>query len=260
MLMLGALGLFSTRPWETTSVVPSLAVSPGLGAALGDSVEVVPAGGPQVASARVAPEGPSAQVAAPVVVSGPDADRGSSLLAVSPGRAVERSEATNPASPAPSGPPSSPAPAAQPVAAAPEPAPAPVVPVAAPAPPLVASTGSRGPATSGVIVPGEEVEPAPSCEGDEYLFTVTPESAEAISEESELDIVIQRFATDGSESELRVEGHLSDVRSLVALLLSEGNCVRVVFESAEEDDAGAEAPEAPADGEESGGMLVPLAP
>lgn len=231
--MLGALGLFSTRPWETTSVAPSLVVSPGLGAALGDSVEVVPGGGPRVASARVAPGALSVQVAEPVAVSVPKESDSRPLLAVSPGRAIEQS-GSSPESPTPSvpSPPPAPAPATEPVAAAPEPAP--VAPATAPAPPLVASTGSHGPGTSGTIVPGEEVEPEPSCEGDEYLFTVTPETEEPISEESELNIVIQRFTGDGSESELSLEGDLGDVRSLVALLLSEGNCVKVAFESAEE--------------------------
>lgn len=79
-------------------------------------------------------------------------------------------------------------------------------------------------------MPGGEVEPEPGCEGDEYVFTVGFESEEPLSEESALDILIQRFSSDGSESELLLEGDLGDLRGLVDLLIPEGNCVQVVFE------------------------------
>jgi hypothetical protein len=227
-LMLGALGLLSTRPWETTALVPSVAVSPDLGAALGDSVAVVPAGAPSIAKARVATGAPAPGVGEPVAVSVPTEGESAPLLAVAPGRAVE-SVGPNSAPHAPSSPPAQPAPAAQqPVAAAPEPVPA--VPVATAPPPLVASSGSARPGSSGVIPPVGPVEPAPSCAGDEYTITVSSESDETITEESELEILIQRTAGDGSESELLLEGDLGDVRSLVDLLVSEGNCVQVVFE------------------------------
>lgn len=227
--MLGALGLFSTRPWETTSLVPSVAISPDLGAALGEAVEVDPAGGPGVALARVAGGGPSVHLAEPVAVSGPERDGSSGpLLAVSKGYAVAQA-GSSPVPPAASEPPPSPPPVTQPVAAAPAPAPTPVVPAASPAPPLVAGTGSGTPGTSGAIIPPAEGEPPQSCEGAEYVFTVTPQSEETVSEESQLDILIQRFAGDGSESELSLEGDLGDVRSLVSLFVSEGNCVRVEF-------------------------------
>jgi hypothetical protein len=88
------------------------------------------------------------------------------------------------------------------------------------------------------------VEPAPSCAGDEYTITVSSEPGETVTEESELEILIQRTASDGSESELLLEGDLGDVRSLVDLLTSEGNCVQVVFEPPGEDDTASAAPQA----------------
>jgi hypothetical protein len=225
-LMLGALGLFSSRPWETTSLAPSVAVEPGLGAALGESVEVVPAGGPGIAAVHVAGGVAAGLAAEPVAVSKPEGDSSGPLLAVAAGRAVAQSRVA-PAPSTPPEPPVAPAPEAQPVVAVPQPAAA--APPATTAPPVVASTGSGAPGTSGVVIPGGGAEYPPACEGDEYTFTVTPKAEDPLSEESALDILVQRSARDGSESELRLEGDLGDVRSLVSLLISEGNCVDVQF-------------------------------
>jgi hypothetical protein len=85
---------------------------------------------------------------------------------------------------------------------------------------------SGGPVTSGV---GGQ-EPEQGCEGDEYLITVTFEEAEgedADYEEAEAEIVVQRLEADGSATEVQLRGDLTDVRDLVATLVSEGNCVRV---------------------------------
>jgi len=69
-----------------------------------------------------------------------------------------------------------------------------------------------------------------SCEGDEYVITVTFEEAEGEEgdyEQAEADIVVQRFGAEGSETEVTLRGNLTDVRNLVATLVSEGNCVQV---------------------------------
>jgi hypothetical protein len=96
----------------------------------------------------------------------------------------------------------------------------------------VATVGSDSPGASGR--PGTSVvgggEPEQSCEADEYVITVTFEEAEGEEVDYELaeaDILVKRLGVDGSEDEVILRGALSDVRSLVATLVSEGNCVQV---------------------------------
>lgn len=230
MLLLGAVALAGLRPWETDSVGPNLAIAPGLGVALGDSVEVAPAPAPApgtVADARVAPASPSILAAEPAAAPRPSEGDAAPVLAVSPGRAVatagfEPDPQPAPAVPAPASPP-----APQPIAQAPAPAaePAPVVATV----PVRGAGGAGTPGTAGTP-PGGEVEPPQSCEGDEYLITVTFASPEAELEDSPVSILLQRIASDGSESELELEGDLSDARALIDLLSSEeGNCVQVEY-------------------------------
>lgn len=115
----------------------------------------------------------------------------------------------------------------QPVAVTPTPTAAP-----APAPPLVATVENGSPGTSGR--PGTSVvgggEPEESCEADEYVITVSFDEAEGEAVDYELaeaDILVKRLGADGSETEATLRGDLNDVRSLVAALVSEGNCVQV---------------------------------
>ncbi|HET7574058.1 MAG TPA: hypothetical protein VFJ99_02980, partial [Solirubrobacterales bacterium] len=93
-------------------------------------------------------------------------------------------------------------------------------------PPLAGTGGGHG--SPGTAAP--ELDPE-ECEGDEYTITVSFEIGEE-GVETQASILIQRIAGDGSESELELEleGSLSDVRALVDLLSSEGNCVQLVFE------------------------------
>jgi hypothetical protein len=98
------------------------------------------------------------------------------------------------------------------------------VPVAVPVRGAGGESGGPGTASGGVV------DPAPSCEGDEYVVTVSFASVEEAYGESGAGILIQRFASDGSESEIDLEGDLSAVRALIGLLLSEGNCVQVGVE------------------------------
>jgi hypothetical protein len=222
--VLGAVALAGLRPWATSSIVPSLIPSPGSSVALGDATVVTRAGSRGVGTGGVAAPASPARVSAPVAVSVPKQGAVSQpVLAVSPGRALETAALV----PASSPPASEPHPAPEPVVATPASPPA-----QAPAPPLVASVPSGSPGTAGG--PGTSVVggggPEQSCEGDEFVITVTFEEAEGEEVDygkAEADILVQRLEADGSPTELRLRGDLTDVRDLVATLVSEGDCVEV---------------------------------
>jgi hypothetical protein len=185
-----------------------------------------------VGTGGVAAPPPRAEVSTPVAVSRskPGASSSGPALAVSAGRAVQAATPGPISAPPPPEPNPSPAPVVAP--------PAPSVPPSAqvPAPPLVASappSGSQG--TTGR--PGTSVvgggEPERSCEGDEYAITVTfgdTEGEEVDYEEAEADILVQRLEADGSTTDLQLRGDLTDVRGLIATLVSEGNCVQLDVE------------------------------
>ena len=214
--------------------------------ALGDATAVARGGSPGVGTGGIAAPTSAAKVSAPVAVSAPepDASRPGPTLAVSAARAVQAAE---------------PAPVSAPPAAEPAPSPEPVVatpaPSAAQAPtaPLVASAPSGSPGTTGR--PGTSVVggggPEQGCEGDEYVITVTFEEAEAEGDTeeaaAEADILVQRLEADGSTTDLQLRGDLSDVRDLVATLVSDGNCVQVDVEPP----PGSGAEEAPDAGDEA---------
>jgi hypothetical protein len=228
-IVLGVVALAGLRPWATSSIAPTLIPSPGASAALGDATVVARGGPPGVGTGGIAAPTSPAKVSAPVAVSVPKQRTSHSqpALAVSAGRAVQAA---------------APVPVSAPPAPEPDPAPEPVVttpapPAAqAPAAPLVASAPPSGsPGTAGR--PGTSVigggEPEQSCEGDEYVITVTFEEAEGEEvdyEEAEADILVQRLEADGSTTDLSLKGDLTDVRDLVATLVSEGNCVQVDVE------------------------------
>jgi hypothetical protein len=255
-LVLGAVALAGLRPWATSSIVPSLIPSPGVDAALGDATVVTRAGSPGVGTGGVAAPASPARVSAPVAVSvpGQHASRSGPVVAVSPGRALKTAV---------------PVPASSPPASEPHPAPVPVVatpaspPAQAPAPPLVASVPSGSPGTAGG--PGTSVVgggPEQSCEGDEFVITVTFEEAEGKEEDyeqAEADILVQRLEADGSVTELHLRGDLTDVRDLVATLVSEGNCVQVDVEPPENDPA-EDISEADTDMAEPGDVAEPALP
>jgi len=201
--------------------------------ALGDSTAVARAESSALGTGgTTAPKSP-AVASAPVAVPAPKQHASNPVLAVSPGRPLQASAPVPVSSP----PVSEPSPSPEPVAATPEPLPA-----QAPAPPLATTVANGAPGTAGAAGaaggPGTagvgRGEPEQSCEGDEYVVTVTFEEAEDEEEEvyglSEADILIQRLGADGSEDELDLRGDLTDVRSLVATLVSEGNCVQVKIE------------------------------
>lgn len=238
LLALSVLALALLRPWATDSQAPSLSVPPGFEAAVDDAVAVDSPRTIGVAGARVAPAGSPAAIAAAV----PASPLGVAVvtLAVSPARPV----GTPPAVPVSTPPAESPAaPVTEPVA--PSPGPASTPPPAAVQPVPVA--GSPSPAPSGAAGAGD---PEPECGGDDY--TVTIGFGPGLLDESEqaVEILVQRNESDGTVSELLLEGSLDDARSLIELLRSEGNCVEVVVEPASEDGEGeagvAEAPVDPA--------------
>jgi hypothetical protein len=123
----------------------------------------------------------------------------------------------------------------------------------------LAAVESGGQGTAGR--PGTSVvgggEPERGCEGDEYVITVTFEEAEAEEVDYELaeaDILLQRLEADGSTTDLHLQGDLTDVRSLVATLVSEGNCVQVEIQPLPATDPAEEAPDAGAEAAEPGDL------
>lgn len=125
--------------------------------------------------------------------------------------------------------------------------------------------------TAGVTPPALE-----SCEGDEYVVTVTFLDEESMAVEAPVEIVLTRLNEDGTTDELQLEGDLGDARALAATLEGEGNCVKVEIaqpegegaeEEAEEPGANGEVPESGEEAPESGEgavepveALVPISP
>ena len=101
-IALGVVALAGLRPWATSSVVPSLSLSPAIGAGLDDANVVARAASPEVGNggtvALVSPVGASSPGG--VRVPGQDASA-SPVLAVAPARALSVAEPEPPSSPAP---------------------------------------------------------------------------------------------------------------------------------------------------------------
>lgn len=74
-----------------------------------------------------------------------------------------------------------------------------------------------------------------SCEGDEYVITITFLDEESTVEEAPVEIVLARLNEDGSTDELQLEGDLSDAHALASTLEAEGNCVKVEIAQPEEE-------------------------
>ncbi|MDX6602143.1 MAG: hypothetical protein QOF13_1345 [Solirubrobacterales bacterium] len=215
-MLLGLVALTGLKPWGADSVEPHLGPL-GLEMAVGDSVALPSAPAAFVADAAVAP-GKAKLVARPTARHGSGQADGD--LGIAPARVVAVSVGEPPPTPTPTPVPASPAPEAQPVAApAPEGAPVPVT------GPIAAGEGAPsspgGPISSG----GGGFEE--SCEGDEYVLTISFTGEEPSGGESPVEILLQRLNDDGSVDELELEGDLFDAQELLAQLTSEGNCVEV---------------------------------
>jgi hypothetical protein len=244
--------LWGLRPWENNSDVPhevplGIEMAVGGGKALpGGSTARVGAGvavstGPRLEAAqRVRAQRVSSDARSnPSPV--PNSDRSPATIVVVPARAVAVAEV--PSSPSPDAPESGggeevPSVGATTEEAPPEGTSSPV------ANPVGTGGGSKGPVTAGAKPPVLE-----SCEGDEYVITITFLDEESTVEEAPVDIVLTRL--DGTTDELQLEGDLGDARALASTLEAEGNCVEVEIarpeEESAEDDPGAneEAPEEP---------------
>ncbi len=233
-----ALGvLWGLRPWEDNSGGPH---------EIPLGIEMAVAGGkalPASSTARVAegvavPAGPKVQAAQRVVSDAgsnpspaPNSTGSPATIVVAPARAIAVAEApSTPASPGPEsgGGEGAPAGEASPAAA----------PIEGTSPPVAipAATGggsAKGPVSAGVKPPVLE-----SCEGDEYVITVTFLDEASTVEEAPVEIVLEQLNEDGSADELKLEGDLGDARALASTLEAEGNCVTV--EIAQPDEEGAE--------------------
>jgi hypothetical protein len=252
-VLLALVVLWGLKPWEDDSDDPQLAPL-GIEIAVDDGKALpLPAGlTASVAAGRVAPAGPKLVVQSAESVGRGAADAGPAL-AVAPAQAIALAEVpSSPQSPQVPAPESGAGAEAPSVGATDVEAPAEGTSAPATVPVSTGSGTSGGPVASGG-------GPAPeSCEGDEYLVTVTfleveepigEESEESIGEESAVEIVLQRLNEDGSaDDELRLEGDLNDARSLVLKLRLEGSCVEVVIAQPQE-----EAEEVPEAGEEVAG-------
>jgi hypothetical protein len=118
--------------------------------------------------------------------------------------------------------------------------------------PVATPVSTSGGSPGGPVASGGPISagggPAPeSCEGDEYLVTVTfldEEFEEPAGEEAPVEILLQHFNEDGSvEDELTLEGVFADARSLVLKLSAEGVCVEVEIARPDEGEGEEEAPE-----------------
>lgn len=230
--------LWGLRPWEDDSAEPH-PVPLGIETAVGSGKALSAAPAPSVAKGKIVSTGPGPSTrltvsAAGGDVSGPDLAVAEGEAAIAPAHSV---------APVPSAPAATPAPAppeAQPVSA-------PATGTATtPAAPVVATTeggSAGGPVSAGVGELGE------SCEGDEYLLTITLLDEEPTADEAPVGIVLARIVGGEAGDELQLEGDLGDARALASTLDSEGNCVRVEIAPRGEDEEGAES--SPGESEES---------
>lgn len=117
-----------------------------------------------------------------------------------------------------------------------------------------AGTGG-GPSPKGPVTAGARPPALESCEGDEYVITVTfldEESTAPTVEEAPVEIVLERLNEDGTTDELQLEGDLSDAHALASTLEAEGNCVEVEIAQPEAEGTEAEAGESGASEEVAG--------
>jgi hypothetical protein len=195
--------LLTLRPWEASSVGPSLSTAPGLGIGLGDAVELATPG--RVAVAGGHPAGaPQPSIATAAPTAGPEGEsRQVRVLAVAPARAVTGSSAdappVRPVKPPPLSPQPQPAPVPPP---APTPAPTPVAtptappaPVAPPPARVVADSGVPGPVGAGTG--GEPTGPVLVSEGEEYALSFSFYVEEGVAyEQPGVENSILRFADE----------------------------------------------------------------
>jgi len=259
--------LWGLRPWEDNADPHEAPL--GIEMAV-DGGKALPAASTAGVAAGVAvPAGPNVQAAQRVrreAGSSPTQNQNPSTAAVAPGQAIAVAEApSGPAGPAPESGAGEEVPSVGTTAGEvpPEGTSSPVA-----TPPGTTGGGSpKAPVTAGAKPPVLE-----SCEGDEYVITVTfldEGSTAPTVEEAPVEIVLERLSDDGTTDELQLEGELSDARALASTLEAEGNCVKVEIAQPEAEGAEAEAgepgasEEVPESGEEvveSAEVPVPASP
>jgi hypothetical protein len=229
--------LWGLRPWEDDSAAPH-EVPLGIEAAVAGGKALPAASTARVAPGVAVPAGPAVQAAQRASGDAgsspsPSPNPTTSAVAVVPARAITVAKAPSPASPAPKsgGGEEVPSVGATTGEAPPE---GTSSPVATPAGP---GGGSQGPVTAGAEPPVPE-----SCEGDEYVITITFLDEESTVEEAPVEIVLEQLNEDGSTDELQLEGDLSDVHALASTLEAEGNCVKVEIAQPDEEESAAEVP------------------
>ncbi len=223
---LGLIVLWGLKPWEHDSGPHDVPL--GIETAVGDGRALPVAPATRVAAGVAVATGPKLVVSAAQKASS-DASPvpAPAPTGVAPAQAIAVAEVpSSPAGPAPGAGTGEEAPSAG-ATTGEAPSEGASSPVATPAGTGEGSPG--GPITAGV-------GPVPqSCEGDEYLITITFLDEESTVEEARVAIVLERLNEDGTTDELQLEGDLSDARSLAAMLSSEGNCVRLEVVAPEEE-------------------------
>lgn len=243
--------LWGLRPWESNSADPH-EVPLGIETAVGGGKALPVPSNAHVGAGVEAPAGPAVQAAQKAsgdAGPGPSTSPASppTSVAVVPARAVAVAEVpSSPAGPAPESGGGEEAPSAG-ATTGEAPSEGASSPVAAP---TGSGGGSQGPVTAGVTPPTLE-----SCDGDEYVITITFLDEESTVEEAPVEIVLEQLNEDGSTDELQLEGDLGDVHALALTLEAEGNCVTVEIAQPEAEEGVEEVPgtseEAPESSEEA---------
>jgi len=262
-VMVALFVLWGLRPWEDNSDAPH-EVPLGIEMAVG-SGNALPAGSTARVAAGVAvPAGPKVEVAQRASGgAGSKPTQNPSPVAVAPGQAIAVAEVpSSPAGPAPESGSGAEVPSVGATAVE--------APTEGTSAPVTTPAGTSGGSSGGPVTAG--VKPPPvleSCEGDEYVITITFLDEESTVEEAPVDIVLERLNDDGTTDELQLEGDLGDARALASTLEAEGNCVTVeiaqpeaegVEEEAEDAGTSEEAPESGEEATEPAESPVPVSP
>lgn len=258
--------LWGLRPWEDNSADPH-EVPLGIETAVGSGEALPAASAARVAAGVAVPAGPGVQAAQRVrgdAGTSPSPSPVSSAATAAVGSEQAIAVAEVPSSPSPAAPESGGGEEVPSVGATTGEAPPEGTSSPAATPAGTDGGSSKGPVTTGVKPPVLE-----SCEGDEYVITITFLDEESTVEEAPVDIVLERLNEDGSTDELQLEGDLGDARALASTLEAEGNCVTVEIaqpegesaeEEAEEPRASEEVPEPGEEATEPAEAPVPSSP
>ena len=238
--------LWGLRPWESNSADPH-EVPLGIETAVGGGKALPVPSTAHVGVGVAVPAGPGIQVAQRAsggAGSGPNSSPAPSPsnIAVVPARAVSVAEVpSSPTGPGPESGAGEEVPSAGTTAGE--------VPSEGTSSPVATPVGTGGGSAKGPVAAGGKPPAIESCEGDEYVITVSFLDEESTVEEAPVEIVLTRINEDGTTDELQLEGDLGDVHALASTLEAEGNCVTVEIAQPEGEGAEEEAKEPGASGE-----------